>query len=97
MPLHNKLSLVEEEKEDANEADESMENRPERRHLESLKSISDIHDNGQVQITQSIDTLAMSELMNETEVKEEVVRDSEISGFASRKGPLNLAQRTKSE
>ena len=86
---------MEEEKEDANEADESMEKRPERRHLESLKSISDIHDNGQAQITQSIDTLAMSEIM--TEVKEEVVRDSEISGFASREGPPNLAQRTKSE
>ena len=54
LPLRNKLSLVEEEKEDANEADESMENRPERRHLESLDEISDIynpvHESGQISV-----------------------------------------------
>ena len=49
LPLRNKLSLVEEEKEDANENDESMDP-PERRHLESLDEISDvvnpIHESG---------------------------------------------------
>ena len=42
LPLRNKLSLVEEEKEETNEADESMENTPVRRHLESLDEISDV-------------------------------------------------------
>ena len=37
LPLKtNFLSLIEEEKQDANEADESMEKRPERRRMESL-------------------------------------------------------------
>ena len=54
MPLkNNQLSLIEEEKQDANEADESMEKRPERRRMESLQSIP---ENEPQVVLNSVDT-----------------------------------------
>ena len=54
MPLkNNQLSLIEEEKQDANEADESMEKRPERRRMESLQSIP---ENEHQAVLNSVDT-----------------------------------------
>lgn len=54
LPLkNNQLSLIEEEKQDANEADESMEKRPERRRMESLQSIP---ENEPQVVLNSVDT-----------------------------------------
>ena len=97
LPLkRNFLSLIEEEKQDANEADESMETRPERRRMESLQSIP---ENEQQTLLNSKDT-PVPQVSSEPiiEVTEEVVRDSEITGFqfASKNQVPNLAQRTNS-
>ena len=80
LPLkRNFLSLIEEEKQDANEADESMETRPERRRMESLQSIP---ENEQQTLLDSRNT-PVPQVSSEPfiEVTEEVVRDSEITGF----------------
>ena len=97
LPLkRNFLSLIEEEKQDANEADESMETRPERRRMESLQSIP---ENEQQTLLNSKDT-PVPQVSSEPiiEVTEEVVRDSEITGFqfASKNQVPNLASRTNS-
>ena len=85
------MSVVEEEKEDA---DESMEKGPERRLMDSLKS-SDIPESGPVE--KSIDTMqARHQLDNIEEVKEIVIRTSDVTGFASRGNATKLAQRTSS-
>ena len=97
LPLkRNFLSLIEEEKQDANEADESMETRPERRRMESLQSIP---ENEQQTLLDSRNT-PVPQVSSEPiiEVTEEVVRDSEITGFqfASKNQVPNLALRTNS-
>ena len=97
LPLkRNFLSLIEEEKQDANEADESMETRPERRRMESLQSIP---ENEQQTLLDSRNT-PVPQVSSEPiiEVTEEVVRDSEITGFqfASKNQVPNLASRTNS-
>ena len=97
LPLkRNFLSSIEEEKQDANEADESMETRPERRRMESLQSIP---ENEQQTLLDSRNT-PVPQVSGEPiiEVTEEVVRDSEITGFqfASKNQVPNLAQRTNS-
>ena len=80
LPLKtNFLSLIEEEKQDANEADESMEKRPERRRMESLQSIP---ENEQQAVLNNTDTTVPQDISEPIiEVTEEVVRDSEITGF----------------
>ena len=80
LPLKtNFLSLIEEEKQDANEADESMEKRPERRRMESLQSIPENEHQAVLNYTDTTVPQDISEPI--IEVTEEVVRDSEITGF----------------
>ena len=67
-----KLSLVEEEKEDA---DESMDELTQRRKLESLQS-SEVTNQNQTEETK--------------QVYQEVGRESEAAGFASKKGAVPL-------
>jgi len=72
--------LVEEEKEDG-DADESMESPMLRRKLESLQG-SEVTNPNQTEETK--------------QVYQEVVRESEIEGFASKKKAVPLIQRTAS-